>query len=109
MGAYSPTGGFPATIAAGATVNFTFPTVNQNAFAAGVKMDQAGNLTIQRYLDSAGLIPIGAAVTVGVVANVAVTVNVADGVPCNFIKLSIQNTSGVVANLAAVALVAGAH
>jgi hypothetical protein len=106
----TPKNVYPVTIAAGATYDTGFvPVTNLNAFLAGVKMDQAGTLDLDRYLDSGGLVEIGSPLTVGIVANTAVTLDVEDGKPCQFVRMRVVNTSGVLTNVAAIGLLGGNH
>lgn len=95
----------PATIAATSSFVSTVFGVPGPGLSAGVKMDEAGNITLQRYLDAAGLLPIGSAVTAAVTANTAATINVNDGVPYAYAQLTIQNTAGSTATVAAAAVV----
>lgn len=61
--------------------------------SAGVLMNQTGNITLQRYLDAAGLLPIGSAVTAAITANTVATIQVNDGTPYIYATLTIQNTA----------------
>lgn len=70
-----------------------------NKGSAGLASSQAGTLSVQRYVDPAGLVPLGAALTVAVVANTPVSVGWSDGLPSSSIVMSFNNTSGSAANL----------
>lgn len=91
--------GLPATIPATGNVSGTVSTQGFTRGAVGVKSTQAGVLTVQRCLDSAGAFPIGAALTTNLTANTEASVNWTDGAPSNFISVTVTNTSGSVANL----------
>lgn len=67
--------------------------------SAGLISDHAGTLKVQRYADAAGLIPVGAALTVALVASVGNAVGWSDGLPCGSIQVSVINAAGAVANL----------
>lgn len=95
----------PATIAATSSFVSTFFQVPGPGLSAGVLMNQAGNITLQRYLDAAGKLPIGAAVTAAVTANTVTTVEVNDGTPYLYARLTLQNTAGTQAVVAAAAVV----
>lgn len=64
----------------------------------GLTSSQAGNLTVQRYADGAGQIPLPAGVngapTVAIVANTPVSVSWADGTPTGSIAITVTNSSG---------------
>ena len=63
--------------------------------AAAVMSSQAGSITLQRYLDRAGAVPVGEPIT----ASEPQTVIASDGVPFQSFTIRITNTSGSVANL----------
>jgi hypothetical protein len=110
MGAITPAGGFPATIGAGKTWNSGIIELqDQNAISASVQSSQTGTLTLQRYLDSAGNIAIGSAITQAIVANTLETVDVADGVAALSFQVSVSNTGAVTANISNAAIVVGHH
>ncbi len=93
-------GAAPATIAASGSWNSNVAiTDGYKAIAAGVTSSQAGTLSVQRYLDTAGLVAQGAPVSVALSAGVAAVVNCMDGVPCQSFKVTITNSSGSVANI----------
>jgi hypothetical protein len=72
--------------------------------AIGVTSTQAGQVSVQRYLDDAGTVPQGAAVTASLTANTAAVVNVTDGNPFAAIQITITNTSGSTATLSNLAV-----
>lgn len=61
--------------------------------AVGVTSTQAGTLTVQRYLDAAGTLPLGAVITASLTANTAASVSWADGLPAQSIKITVSNSS----------------
>lgn len=100
-----PPNAFPVTIAAGATYDTgIMPTNGAVGLAASGNLTQAGVLSIQRYIDSAGTIPIGAAITQTMTANTLATVAVNDGLPAASWHAAIQNTSGSTGTLSQAAL-----
>lgn len=89
-------GGVPgATIGAGG--NFTSLPIQVPGFrniGIGAKLTQSGTITIQRYLDKAGLVPVGALISVVLAANVSNWATVNDGLPFQSFVFVINNTSG---------------
>jgi hypothetical protein len=93
--------GLPAVIPAGSPgqiVSNVINTFGLNKGAVGLQSTQAGNLTVQRYADAAGQIPLPAVVngapTVAIVANTPICVTWADGTPTGSIQITITNSSG---------------
>jgi hypothetical protein len=82
----------PATVAASGNVtsNLIFSDGMKTA-AIGVTSSQTGNITVQRYLDDAGTIKQGAALTAAL--------NITDGNPFASFTVNISNTGGSTANL----------
>ena len=100
-----PPTAFPATIAGGATYSTgVIAGLGYSGLAAAAQLDQAGVLTLQRYIDQAGTIPIGAATTQAMSAGVQATVAVRDGLPFSSFIVTIQNTSGSLGTLSGTAL-----
>lgn len=108
----NPTTPFPTTIAAsGSWQSGIMPFRDLNAVSASVKSTQAGAITIQAYIDSAGNIPIGTAASTTLVANTLAAVSLtlsAGSTP--FAALSYQvkitNTGASSATISDTALVA---
>jgi hypothetical protein len=72
-------------------------------FSVGLKSTQAGNLSIQRFLDLAGTVPQGAAVTAALTANTAAYATVGtDGLPFASVQVTVSNSGGSAATLSAV-------
>ena len=89
-----------STIAASG--NFTSALVYADGFkniAAGVTSTQAGAISIQRYIDKAGLIAQGAAVSTSLTASTPGVVNVNDGLPFQSFVLKITNTGASTATI----------
>lgn len=102
---YVPSIGLPAAIAAGATGNSNVLRTNgQTKGAVGLESSHAGTLNVQRYVDANGVIPLGAVITVAVVAATPVAVSWADGIPSGSIVVSFVNSAGAVANITNVAV-----
>lgn len=96
---------FPTTIAAGVTYSTGIMlTSGCKGLAASAELTQTGVLSIQRYIDPAGTIPIGAAVTQAMTASTLATVAVNDGLPAAAWQASIQNTAGASGTLSNAAL-----
>jgi hypothetical protein len=64
------------------------------AMAIGVTSSQAGQLSVQRYLDSAGTIAAGAALTAALTAATPAVLNNNDGTIFRSFKIAITNTNG---------------
>jgi hypothetical protein len=90
----------PAQIAAQSS--FTSNVIVSDGFkaiAVGVLSTKAGSISIQRYLDRAGLVPQGAPITAAITAATAQVCNSNDGLPFQSFKFTIANTESAVANL----------
>jgi hypothetical protein len=100
----------PATILAAG--NYTSNVLYSDGFrtiAAGVTSSQAGAISIQRYIDRAGLVPQGAAVSSTLVAATPNVVNISDGLACQSFKVVITNTGGSTANITNFGLLLNAY
>lgn len=73
-------------------------------FAFAVTSSQAGSVSIQRYLDTAGTIPQGAALTASLTASTAAVVNATDGVPFASFQVTVNNSGTAAATLSNVGL-----
>lgn len=102
-----PPNGFPATIASSGAWHSGIIPAGYGAISAGLTSSQAGVLSIQRYADSGGLIPIGAAISANLSANTAQWVDVSDGVPYLFFQVSATNSGGSTANVTNAAILTG--
>lgn len=100
----TPPNAIPATIAGGGNWNSGVMPANGNSFAASAELDQAGTLTLQRYIDAAGTIPIGNSIQQVMSANTLATVAANDEMPCASWNVVIANTSGTLGNLTDVVL-----
>ena len=67
--------------------------------AVGVKSPQAGQITVQRYIDEQGQIPQGAAITGAISANTHTTLNINDGAIFGSFTVSISNSGAAPAVL----------
>lgn len=76
--------------------------------AIGVTSSQAGQIEVQRYLDDAGLVPQGAALTAALTAATAGVLNITDGVPFAAMKVMITNTGASAATLTNLAILLAA-
>jgi len=95
----------PASIAAsGSAQTSLIVTEGFTLISAGITASQNGTLSIQRYLDAAGTVPQGAAVSVVITASTAANLDVLDGKPFASFKLTVTNASGSVSNITAFAL-----
>ena len=72
--------------------------------AVGVKSTQAGQISVQRYIDEAGQVPQGAAVTGAILANTQTTLNISDGAIFGSFTVSISNTGAASATLSNLAV-----
>lgn len=96
--------GLPAVVPAGSpgqVVSNVVATLGQSRGAVGLISSQAGQLTVTRYADGAGLVPLPAGipnpVTVAIVAATAISVSWADDTPAGSIQVTVTNTNGSVA------------
>jgi hypothetical protein len=64
------------------------------SIAAGVELTQAGTIKIQLYVDQAGNVPQGTAVSTTLTANEANSVSTYDGAPFQSFTVTITNSSG---------------
>lgn len=81
------------------------PAINTQGMTrgnVGLISDHAATLSVQRYVDAAGLIPVSTALTVALVSAVGNAVGWSDGLPCGSIIVSVINSAGAVANLTSV-------
>jgi hypothetical protein len=95
----------PATIAGGG--NWNSGPIGASGFsrmAVNAKLTQAGTLSVQRYMDVLGLIPIGAAVTQALSANTNGYVVINDGIPYATFAITVTNSSGSTGTLSNVAV-----
>lgn len=100
----------PGTIAAGAT--FDTGAIYSDGFkdiAVGVLMNAGGTITLQRYLDAAMLLPVGAAVTATITGGTATVLTSTDDLPFNYLRVTIKNTAATVATIAAFGLLLNAN
>jgi hypothetical protein len=89
-----------ATIAASSSYQSgVIPSNGFKAIGIGVTSSQAGTITIQRYLDAAGLVPVGAAITASITATTAQWATVNDGTPFRSFKFSVSNSGTSAANI----------
>lgn len=99
----------PASVAAGTP--WKSPVLYADGFkliAVGATLAQAGTISVQRYLDAAGTVPQGPAVSATLAANTAGVVNVVDGVPFQSFTVTITNTGSGSAALTAFAVLLNA-
>lgn len=90
----------PASLPASAVWSSgAIPAAGYQAIAASAQIDRAGSLSLQRYIDAAGTLPIGAAITQAMTANVLATVFSNDGMPFASYIVSVTNSAGGTAHL----------
>lgn len=90
---------FPAQIGISATWLSDLMPSTFGGVVAGATSDHAATLTIQRYADLAGNVPVGALISQAMSAGVAAWAGVADGIPYLSYVVSIINSAGAVANI----------
>ena len=78
----------------GSASSEAIPSNGWQKIAVGVTSSKGGALSIQRYLDVAGTIPVGAAISTTLVAATANSVTATDGVPFLSFIVTITNTDG---------------
>lgn len=90
----------PAPIpASGTGVTPVIPTNGLSRGSVGVTSDHAGVLSVQRYVDAAGITALQPALTANVTGGTPASVGWADGYPVGSIIVSFINNAGAVANL----------
>jgi hypothetical protein len=88
----------------GTAVSAAINTQGQARGSVGMLSDHAGTLSVQRYVDGAGVVPLGAALSIALVAATPNAVGWSDGLPCGSIVISFINSAGAVANLSNITL-----
>jgi hypothetical protein len=83
----------------GSISSIVLPSDGFKIMAVGAQSANAGVLSVQRYIDAAGTIPQGPAVTTSLTAATASVLNVTDGAPFQSFKITITNTGGSVATV----------
>ncbi len=96
----TPPNAVPATIAASGIYDAgLLISDGYKVISVGATLSNPGTISVQRYIDRAGTVPQGAAVTVALTAATAGTLNVNDGLPHASFDLKIINGGATVANL----------
>lgn len=96
----APAHALASTVAAsGNTASPVLPSGGYQKLSVGATSTQTGQIQIQRYLDVAGTIAQGAAITASLTAGVAAVANVNDGLPFQSFKVTITNTGASAATL----------
>lgn len=102
----TPPNAFPTSIAvSGSWVSGYVPFQDLNAVSVSVKSTQAGELTVQRYLDNAGTIPIDAPASAAISAGTIATVSINDGLAATSFQVEITNTGGATATISDTAII----
>lgn len=94
-----------------ASGNYTSNVIPSDGFKSigvGCTSSQVGAITIQRYLDKAGLVPVGALISAALVAATPQWATINDGLPFQSFKVSITNTGGGAATITNFGLLMGA-
>lgn len=103
----TPLLGYPTVIADGATWQSDLLPAGFAGATAGILSDHVGTLTLQRYADLAGVLPVGALISQAVTANTSAWVGANDGLPFLSFNVIFINGAGAVANIAAISIVTG--
>ena len=97
--------GLSASVAAsGGNTSNLIQSNGYGSLAVGATSSQAGTLTVQRYLDAAGTVQQGAALTASLTAGTAAVINATDGVPFGSFTVSVSNSGTSAATLSNVGL-----
>lgn len=94
------TGTVPAS---GQLQSAVLPSGGYQKVSIGLTSTQTGALNVQRFLDAAGAVKQGAAITAALTAATAAVANVNDGLPFASYQVTVTNTGGSPAALTAVA------
>lgn len=98
--------GLPNTIVAGGNASSaTIPTIYMPHIVVSVTSSQNGSLSVQRYVDAAGLIAQGSALTAAITGGSAAVVDNADGKACGSIIINVTNTGAVTATVTKVTVI----
>lgn len=97
----------PATLADGATWSSDLMPANYGGVAIAATASRAGTLTLQRYADLAGLIPIGALFSQALSAATPAWTGGNDGLPYASFACSIINSAGGVMTISNVSILTG--
>lgn len=90
----------PSTIAAaGQWQSAILPADGFRALAFGATSSQAGAMSVQRFIDTAGQVPQGTATTQTLAAGVAGSVSIVDGLPFASFQITITNTGASTATV----------
>lgn len=103
----TPPAGAPGAIADGATYNSDLISGGYGGVIVGATSDHAATLTIQRYADKAGLIPVGPLSSQALVGGTAGWTGFADGLPYVCFNVAIINSAGAIANITNFAILTG--
>lgn len=98
----------PATIAGGAAWTNLIICNGWKSISVGAKLSVTGSITIQRWLDAAGTIPVGALITVALTAGISNWATVNDGVTFASVSVVVNNTTGGPGNLTLTSILLGA-
>lgn len=102
-----PRAGYPTTVIDGATWQSDLLPAGFAGAIAAILSDHAGTLTLQRYADLAGLLPVGALITQAVTGNTPASAGAVDGRPFLSFNVSFINGAGAAANIAAFSIITG--
>jgi len=96
----------PASIAASGTYDSGLFQCPGPGISVGYKCAGATSYSAQRYLDSAKVLPVGAAIAGTGTGGTATTFNINDGVPWLYFEFIITDTSSATNAISALAIVA---
>jgi hypothetical protein len=104
----APSTAVPATIAGSGSWNSgVIPSQSYSAIVAAATLSQAGSITINRFIDAAGVIPIGTVASQVLSAATPGWVGINDGLIFASFNIVIANTSGSSGDLSGVAILLG--
>jgi hypothetical protein len=100
----------PTTIAASGTFTSTvIPTGGMQHIAASAELTAAGTLSVQRFLDAGGVVPVGSASTVALTSGTLATLDNLGTILFQSVELSIINSGTTAATPSNVSLVIGSR
>jgi len=88
-----------SVLASGNVVSNAIITNGLKNFTFGITSSQNGSVSIQRYADQLGTIPVGAAITGSVTAATATDVHSTDSIPYQSMIITVNNTGGSTATI----------
>jgi hypothetical protein len=95
--------------ASGSVVSQAIISGGLKNFSFGITSNETATISIQRYIDNLGTIPVGAAITGSLTANTAGYVDSVDSVPYQSFIITVSNSTSTAATISNCALLLQAN